>query len=98
SSDLCDPDGMIGSCNGTSFESTFEGIQKVVFESEAYGCSRGTCHDSVFPDGNLDLTTDAAYESLLGASGLGAPSDRGGLLRVLPTQPTASTLYHIARA
>jgi cysteine-rich repeat protein len=91
--DGCDPDCMIGSCNGTSFESTFEGIQKVVFESEAYGCSRGTCHDSVFPDGNLDLTTDAAYESLLGPSGLGAPSDRGGFLRVLPTEPTASMLY-----
>jgi cysteine-rich repeat protein len=91
--DGCDIDCTIGSCNGASFTSTFEGIQKVIFESEAYGCSRGTCHDSVFPDGNLDLSHDAAYESLMGANGLGAPADRGLFKRVLPLEPEKSLLY-----
>jgi len=91
--DGCDSDCTIGLCNGTSFASTFEGIQKVIFESEAYGCSRGTCHDSVFPDAKLDLSHDHAYESLLGANGLGAPADQGAYLRVLPLEPNESLLY-----
>jgi len=91
--DGCDPDCTIGLCNSETFETTFEGIQKVIFESEAYGCSRGTCHDPVFPDGNLDLSHDAAYVSLLGEDGLGAPADDLPFRRVLPTEPAESLLY-----
>ncbi len=65
----------------------------MIFESEAYGCARSTCHDPVFPDGNLDLSNESAYANLLGPNGLGAPSDRPPFVRVLPNEPSSSLLY-----
>jgi cysteine-rich repeat protein len=91
--DGCDPDCTVGECNAASFDTTFEGLQSVVFESEAYGCTNVACHDSVLPAGDLDLTTDHAYQDLLGEDGRGAPSSSGLFKRVLPTEPNESLLY-----
>jgi hypothetical protein len=46
----------------SSFTSTFEGIQKVVFEKN--GCTQAVCHGSS-KQGGLDLSPDVAYQNLL---------------------------------
>lgn len=91
--DGCEASCETGPCNAESFDSTFEAIQTVVFEG-GYGCSDGTCHDSVNPKNDLELTNAVAYEELLGPDGTGAPSqDYPFLNLVQPGEPELSYLF-----
>jgi cysteine-rich repeat protein len=93
SGDGCEVDCELGPCNAQTFTSTFEAIQTVVFEG-GYGCNDGTCHDSVAPKNDLELTHDVAYEELLGADGTGVAShDYPDLKLVQPAEPEQSYLY-----
>jgi cysteine-rich repeat protein len=97
--DGCEVTCLRGSCTAESFESTFEGIQKVIFDSQ-YGCTNDACH-GVAAEGGLDLRKEesalpgvpTSYLSLLGPDGLGAPSSEGLLKRVLPNEPDESRLF-----
>jgi hypothetical protein len=68
-----------------SFESTFEAIQKNVFERR--GCTQAACHGSA-ASGGLDLRAGAAYSGLAEA-----PSQGSTLVRVQPAAPNESYLY-----
>ena len=60
-----DTETLLLSCQcpgGTPFTSTWQGIQKVIFEQ--HGCTQDICHGSA-KQGGLDLRTDAAYQNLL---------------------------------
>ncbi|HZR80643.1 MAG TPA: hypothetical protein VFD92_06070 [Candidatus Binatia bacterium] len=58
------PPPTTGNCDtsSTSFDSTFAGIQKQIFE--AHGCTDDLCHGSS-KQGGLQLTADVSYENLL---------------------------------
>jgi cysteine-rich repeat protein len=81
-------------CEGAS---TFDAIQRVIFDSEAYGCTNAACHGGSNPQGGLDLTAGAAYASLMGPDGKGAPATNAlgsNVTRVVPSEPAQSFLYH----
>jgi cysteine-rich repeat protein len=87
--DGCDNDCTIGSCiGGTGYDSTFEAIQDVIFNG--YGCTQGFCHGYDPGEGNLDLQTPAAYDSLINITSTASIS---GMKRVLPGEPEQSFLY-----
>ena len=79
------------------YDSTFEAIQRIIFESPVYGCSSGLCHGSVAPQGGLALSDDPntpaieSYAALVNEPGSGAspPADR-----VEPGEPALSFLYN----
>ena len=48
---------------GTTFESTFQGIQSVIFER--HGCTAAACHGAAPGQGGLDLSPAVAYRNLL---------------------------------
>jgi hypothetical protein len=53
-----------GDCEGESFSSTFELIQKAIFERT--GCAESICHGSALAPHNLDLSSaEASYNSLV---------------------------------
>ena len=70
---------------GEAFGSTFEAIQKVVFERQ--GCTQQVCHGSSAA-GGLDLSPEVAYANLLEVLALGSP-----LARVVPGDNDRSYLY-----
>jgi hypothetical protein len=70
---------------GESYASTFEAIQKVVFERQ--GCTQQVCHGSA-ASGGLDLSPGVAYANLLDAPALGSP-----LVRVSPGDNDTSYLW-----
>jgi cysteine-rich repeat protein len=102
---LVDDDGCSNDCSSTScetpeFESTFEGIQSVIFDG--YGCTNGLCHSPAVPpfyqppQGGLDLTAGVSYSQLVGApSTVPAFTDDGLVFydRVEPGEPIASSLF-----
>ena len=91
--DGCEATCETGPCNAQSFDSTFEAIQTVVFEG-GYGCTDSTCHDSVSPKNELELTNAVAFEELLGPNGTGQPShDYPSLKLVEPGEPELSYLF-----
>ena len=56
------PDPGTPSCeNAQAFQSTFEAIQKVVFEKR--GCTQQVCHGSG-ASGGLDLSPEVAYRNI----------------------------------
>jgi hypothetical protein len=61
------------SCEGnqTSFDSTFEGIQKVIFEQ--HGCTEQICHGSS-AQGGLNLSPEVAYDNIFQKRSLGRSS------------------------
>jgi len=61
------------SAEATSFKSTFEGIQKSIFE--AHGCTNDLCHGSSKQNG-LDLRADAAYQNLIEVASVGSQFPR----------------------
>jgi len=76
----------VGACaEGESYASTFEAIQKVVFERQ--GCTQQVCHGSG-ASGGLDLSPDVAYANLLDVRSLGSP-----LARVSPGDDDTSYLW-----
>lgn len=78
-----------GPCAEGDFDSTFAGIQKVIFEGR--GCTNDMCHGTA-KTGGLDLREGAAYESLLGTS------QNSPFKRVMPGEPDESFLYNKLRA
>lgn len=55
------------------FDSTFEGIQSVIFER--HGCTAAACHGSA-ASGGLDLSPDVAYENIFEVPSTASASDR----------------------
>ncbi len=73
-----------------SFDSTFELIQQAIFERN--GCTNATCHSADAPAGGLDLTAEAAYDSLVDGAVQSvalAPTVR----RVVPAKKEESLLW-----
>ncbi len=50
-------------CDAAPFNSTFEALQKVIFEKR--GCTAAVCHGSTGKQGGLDLSPDVAYQNLV---------------------------------
>lgn len=73
------------------FNSTFEGIQGLIFDSPTYGCTNNLCHGSVSPQGGLDLTAGNSYANLIGVASQGASPP---MKRVEPGEPALSFLYN----
>jgi hypothetical protein len=71
--------------NAPAFRSTFEGIQKVVFEN--HGCTQQLCHGSS-QQGGLDLSPDVAYQNLFEAR-----STESSFNRVQPGDKDRSFLW-----
>ncbi|MEW6269900.1 MAG: hypothetical protein AB1689_11460 [Thermodesulfobacteriota bacterium] len=70
------PDGASGpgapaqpACDGESFDGTFAGIQKVLFE--AHGCTEQICHGSA-AQGGLELSPEVAYRNLFDVRAVGS--------------------------
>ncbi|MEE8147555.1 MAG: hypothetical protein V3T24_08130, partial [Longimicrobiales bacterium] len=83
--------GVLPGCAGEGaepdFESTFEGIQTVIFDG--YSCNNSLCHHaSDFPAGGLDLTPGNAHGNLVAV-----PSTISTLKRVDPGDQDLSFLY-----
>lgn len=81
--DACTPECKRTSCD--SFGSTFELIQKAVFDGK--GCSQQFCHGST-QSGGLDLREGNSYDSLVRH-----PSTLGTMERVAPSNSEASFLF-----
>jgi len=73
-------------CNGGSFDSTFELIQKVVFEN--HGCTTSICHGSA-ATGGLNLEPEHAYDNLVDVAAQSVP----GWLRVRTGEKDHSLLW-----
>jgi len=69
-----------------TFPSTFAAIQKVIFEKR--GCTDAVCHGAA-RSGELDLSPDAAYNSLVNQPSKTVP----GWFRVFPGQRDRSLLF-----
>jgi cysteine-rich repeat protein len=87
--DGCDTDCTIGSCTGDEYDSTFEAIQAVIFDSPVYGCNSGICHGATPGQGSLDLRAGTAYGELVNVASQISPATK----RVLPGEPALSVLY-----
>ncbi len=70
---------------GTSYESTYQAIQDIVFER--HGCTQDVCHGSSAV-GGLDLRADVAYENLVEA-----PSTASRYPRITPGDKDRSLLW-----
>lgn len=77
----CDP-------SAVEFDSTFEGIQALIFDSPTYNCSNDTCHGSSLA-GNLDLRDGASYDQLINVPASINPN----FTRVFPADQGESLLY-----
>jgi hypothetical protein len=86
--------GDSGSCAATAasctdgavpFSSTFQAIQKVIFEK--HSCTQSACHGSS-AQGGLDLSTDVAYKNLIDV-----PSANSAFSRVQPGDQNRSFLW-----
>jgi hypothetical protein len=73
-------------CDNPSFVSTFEAIQKVIFENK--GCSDSICHGAA-AEGGLNLLPDFAYENLVDVASESVP----GRIRVVAGQKDQSLLW-----
>ncbi|HZR79512.1 MAG TPA: hypothetical protein VFD92_00320 [Candidatus Binatia bacterium] len=63
------------SCDGAQeFSSTFEGIQKEIFEK--HGCTQDICHGSAAHQGGLDLTPAVAYQNIFDTPATGVSMKR----------------------
>jgi cysteine-rich repeat protein len=87
-------DGCANDCRGCDAEdieynSTFEGIQSLIFDNPLYQCSDALCHGSALA-GGLDLRDGASYASLINAASQIDP----GQVRVFPGAASLSLLYN----
>ncbi len=87
-------DGCANDCTGCNvedieFNSTFEGIQSLIFDSPLYQCSDDLCHGSALA-GGLDLRDGNSYASLISIASQIDP----GQMRVFPGAAAQSMLYN----
>ena len=89
--DTCANDCTVGDCeqSGGTYDSTFDAIQGIIFESPLYGCSSLVCHGSSPGQGQLDLTAGSSYANLVGVPSFVAPL----VDRVEPGDQSLSVLY-----
>ncbi|MCZ6782903.1 MAG: hypothetical protein O7G30_06300 [Proteobacteria bacterium] len=87
--DGCNNDCSIGLCVADSFDSTYDAIQEVIFDSPVYRCTNSACHDAVDPAGDLDLTDDVSFENIVGVTSLADPT----VERVFVGEPEKSLLF-----
>jgi len=71
------------------YESTFEGIQALIFDSPTYNCSNDLCHGAG-TSGGLDLRDGTSYSQLINVA---SPNWTGNPLRVFPGDQDPSLLY-----
>jgi len=77
-------------CSNT-FDSTFDAIQKVIFENR--GCTGSSCHDAA-ASGGLDLTAGVSYDNLVDKEATTiAGNGVDKLIRVVPGQRDKSLLF-----
>ena len=57
-----------------AFDSTFKGIQSVIFEK--HGCTQQACHGSTAKQGGLDLSPVVAYQNLFQVRSTASPFNR----------------------
>ncbi len=86
--DGCNNDCTVGICEGETYDTTYEAIQNVIFDSPVYNCTNGICHDSDGPAGDLDLTAGSSYDNLVDVQ-----AKATDMLRVKPVEPDLSFLY-----
>lgn len=85
---ICEP----SSCDPTVlFTGTFDRIQRQVFD---VSCSTGGCHDSESFAGGLLLESGSAYGALVNVGPSNPQAAGNGWLRVTPSDPETSFLYH----
>jgi len=84
-----DADSLLLTCqcaaDTSSFKSTFDGIQKVIFDG--HGCTNQLCHGSS-QQGGLDLSAGVAYQNLLEV-----PSTESEFPRIQPGDQNRSFLW-----
>jgi hypothetical protein len=74
------------------FDSTFDLIQKVVFEGR--GCTSAACHSGAAPTGGLDLSAGASYDNLVDRPPQSVSVESfPGLARVVPGNKGRSLLW-----
>jgi cysteine-rich repeat protein len=78
-----------GECNGEDFDSTFDAIQEIIFDSGVYGCASAGCHGAAVPSGGLSLKVGESYAELVDVASTIDP----GTKRVVPAEPALSVLY-----
>lgn len=76
-------------CSQQSYSSTYELIQKTIFENERHGCTNELCHSSDAAAGGLDLSHDAAYGNLVDVRATSVD----GKTRVFAGEKTRSLLF-----
>ncbi len=86
--DGCSNDCQSDTCTTADFNSTFEGIQSIIFDG--YSCNNALCHNPANPNlvSQLDLTPGASYDQLVNVASTINVRDR-----VEPGEPIASFLY-----
>lgn len=66
------PTPTVGCGEATPFASTFQAIQKVIFEN--HSCNTSVCHGSLGMQGGLELSPDVAYDNIFEQPALGVAS------------------------
>jgi cysteine-rich repeat protein len=74
--------------NSTDYQSTFEAVQDIIFDSALYQCSNNVCHGSA-QAGGLDLRASLSHDSLVSV----ASSIDPGTMRIFPGDQGLSMLY-----
>jgi len=88
--DGCNADCTLGPCVGPSYDSTFETIQAVIFDSPVYSCTNSLCHDADSPAGSLELTDGNSYANLVGVPSANSGDNK---VRVQPGDKDLSFLF-----
>jgi len=88
-----DNDTCTNECQGCNpadaeFDTTYEGIQELIFDNPVYNCTNDACHGSNM-EGGLDLRAGASHASLVGI----ASDIEPGTVRVYPGDQDLSMLY-----
>ncbi len=73
------------SCAGTNYSSTFDAVQKIIFER--HGCAADACHGSA-GSGGLDLRAGISHSNLIDVPSVGSPERR-----ILPGDAQRSYLW-----
>ncbi len=84
--DGCNRQCQVSECGVAEFDTTYDALQSVIFDSPTYGCTNAACHGAA-ASGQLDLRADVSFDDLVDA-----PASLGGV-RVTPGEHEESFLY-----